>query len=69
MHSDQWHVVERFEVIDDGRTLTRSYTFEDPLYMQGSYTLQDTASLTTEPYVPYGCENLSGDNNVRRVGN
>lgn len=69
MHSDQWHVVERFEVIDDGRTLTRTYTFEDPLYMQGSYTLQDTASLTNDPYVPYGCENLSGDNNVRRVRN
>ena len=67
MHSDQWHVVERFEVGEDGRSLTRTYTFDDPLYMQGSYSGQDSASLTTEPYVPYGCENLGGENNIRRV--
>ena len=67
MHSDQWHVTERFEVSEDGRTLTRTYTFDDPLYMQGSYTQQDSASLTTEPYVPYGCEDLGGENNVRPV--
>jgi hypothetical protein len=65
MHSEQWHVTERFSVSDDGRTLTRTYTFDDPRYMLGSYTQQDTASLTTEPYVPYGCEDLGGENNVR----
>ena len=67
MHSDQWHVIERFEVSEDGRALTRTYTFDDPLYMHGSYTQQDSASLTTEPYVPYGCEDLGGENNVRPV--
>ena len=67
MHSDEWHVVERFEVGEDGRSLTRTYTFDDPQYMQGSYTGRDSASLTTEPYVPYGCENLGGENNIRRV--
>lgn len=65
MHSDQWHVTERFSVSEDGRTLTRAYAFDDPLYMHGSYSHQDTASLTTEPYVPYGCEDLGGTNNVR----
>ena len=69
MHSDQWHVMERFVVSEDGRMLTRTYTFDDPLYMHGSYTLQDSASLTTEPYVPYGCEDLGGENNVRPVAN
>ena len=68
MHSDQWHVVEHFQVSADGRTLTRSYTFEDPLYIQGSVSGQDTHSLTTEPYVPYACEDLSGRNNVRSEG-
>ena len=68
MHSDRWHVVERFRVSDDGRTLTRAYTFEDPLYMEGSYTGQDTHSLTSEPYVPYGCEELGGMNNQRPEG-
>ena len=68
MHSEQFHVVERFRASDDGRMLTRSYTFDDPLYMQGSYTGQDTHSLTSEPYVPYGCEDLGGTNNQRPEG-
>ena len=68
MHSDRWHVVERFRVSPDGRTLTRSYTFEDPLYMQGTYSGEDTHSLTTEPYVPYACEDLGGRNNQRPEG-
>ena len=68
MHSDQWHVVERFQVSADGRTLTRSYTFDDPLYIQGSVSGQDTHSLTSEPYVPYACEDLSGRNNLRPEG-
>ena len=67
MHSDQWHVVESLEVSADGRSLTRTYTFEDPLFMQGAYTGRDLHSLTTEPYVPYGCEELSGENNERPV--
>ena len=68
MHSDRWHVVERFRVSPDGRTLTRDYIFDDPLYMQGSYTGRNTHSLTTEPYVPYGCEDLGGLNNLRPEG-
>ena len=67
MHSDRWHVVERFEVAAGGRTLTRTYTFDDPLFMQATYTGQDSASLTTEQYAPYDCEELSGKNNQRPV--
>ena len=65
MHSDQWHVVERFRVSPDGRTLSRTYTFDDPLYMHGTYSGEDTHSLTAEPYVPYACEDLGGRNNLR----
>ncbi len=65
MHSSEWHVVERFSISDDGLTLTRDYTFSDPLYMEGEYSGSDTASLTDEPLVPYGCEELSGENNLR----
>jgi len=65
MYSDQWHVIERFSVSEDGRTLTRAYTFDDPFYVVGSNSGVDTASLTTEPYVPYDCDELSGDNNIR----
>jgi hypothetical protein len=60
-------VVERFEVAADRRTLTRTYTFNDPLFMQGTYAGQDSASLTTEQYAPYDCEELSGKNNQRPV--
>jgi len=67
MHSAQWHVVERFEVAADGRTLMRTYTFDDSLFMQGTYTGQDWASLTTEQYSPYDCEDLTGKNNQRPV--
>jgi hypothetical protein len=65
MHSDQLHVVERFEVGAGGRNLTRTYVFDDPLFMQGTYTGEDTQSLTTEAYLPYDCEELSGQNNLR----
>ncbi len=68
MHSAEWHVVERFSVSDDGLALTRDYTFTDPLYMEGSYSGTDTVSLTDEPLVPYECEELSGDNNLRPDG-
>ena len=68
MHSDQLHVVERFEVDEGGRTLTRNYFFEDPLFMQGAYTGVDTQSLSTEAYRPYDCEELSGQNNRRIKG-
>lgn len=67
MHSDQWHVEERFEISTDGRRLMRSYTFNDPLFMQGTFTGQDVASLTNEQYTPYDCEELSGKNNQRTV--
>ena len=65
MHSSEWHVVERFSVSDDGLTLTRDYIFSDPLFMEGSYSGSDAVSLTNEAYVPYECEELSGENNVR----
>ena len=67
MHSERWHVMERFKVGEDGRSLTRTYTFDDPFFMQGSYTGTDFASLTTGSYVPYDCEELSGQNNQRPV--
>jgi len=68
MYSDQWHVVERFEIGADGRSLIRSYAFEDPAFMTGVYAGEDHHTLTSEPYEPYGCEELSGTNNARPAG-
>jgi hypothetical protein len=67
MFSDQAHVVERFTLDAQNHTLTREYRFEDPLYLKQPYTGRDVMSASTEPYVPYDCVELSGDNNRRPV--
>ena len=65
MHSDQMHVIERFSVDPDRKTLTRAYQAEDPLYLKSPYTGTDVMLLSNEPFVPYNCVELSGRNNVR----
>jgi len=65
MHSDQLHVVERFDVDPAAKTLTRSYVAEDPLYLKGPFTGKDYMQLSDEPYVLYNCVELSGKNNIR----
>jgi hypothetical protein len=65
MFSDQAHVVERFSLDAGARTLTRAYTFEDPLYLKQPYTGWDVMGASREPYTPYECVELSGDNNRR----
>jgi len=59
------HIVERFTVDPNAKTLTREYTAEDPLYLKGPYTGRDFMELSSEPYVPYNCVELSGKNNIR----
>jgi hypothetical protein len=65
MSSNQMHIVERFTVDPNAKTLTREYTAEDPLYLKGPYTGRDFMELSSEPYVPYNCVELSGKNNIR----
>jgi Family of unknown function (DUF6152) len=56
MYSNQMHVVERFTYDPDKRTLTRSWTAEDPLYFTGQYTGQDVLSIADIPYQRYNCD-------------
>ncbi len=65
MHSDRMHVIERFSVDPDRKTLTRAYRAEDPLYLKATYTGTDVMLLSNEPFVPYNCVELSGKNNLR----
>jgi hypothetical protein len=65
MHSDQMHIVERFAFDPGAKTLTREYRADDPLYLKGPYTGRDIMAISDEPYVPYHCVELSGDNNLR----
>jgi len=56
MYSDQMHVVERFTYDHDARSLTRTWTAEDPLYFTGQYTGQDVVSIADIPYERYNCD-------------
>jgi hypothetical protein len=58
-HSDRLHVVERFTLDPDGRTLRRTWTADDPLYFEGEYTGSDAVSVSDVPYQPTPCEDLS----------
>ncbi len=65
MHSAGMQVTERFEVVNDGQTLTRDYTVHDPEFLQTDWVGESVMQLTSEPYEPYACEDLSGVNNRR----
>jgi len=68
MHSDQYHVVERFWYDEATQTLVREYTADDPLYFDGPFSGRDVADISAVPYQPYDCLELSGGNNVRPGG-
>jgi hypothetical protein len=65
MHSDQLHVVERFEIRSGSRSLVRHYSAEDPLFLQAPLFGENISRPSLEPYVPYDCVELSGENNRR----
>jgi hypothetical protein len=48
-----------------GKQLIRSYTVEDPLYLKQPHGGQDVMVASKQPYSPYECLELSGDNNKR----
>ncbi len=60
-NSPELHIVERFTVSEDGTTLTREYVADDPLYMVGTYSGEDTVNLTDASFEPYNCDDLTGD--------
>lgn len=65
MHSDQYHVVERFWFDESSQTLVREYTADDPLYFEGPFRGRDIADISAVPYQPYDCVELAGSNNIR----
>jgi hypothetical protein len=58
-HSDRLHVIERFTLDADGRTLRRSWVADDPLYFEGQYTGADVVYISEVPYQVTPCEDLS----------
>ncbi len=59
MHSDQFHVVEEFEFDPDELSLVRNYTGNDPLYMIDSFSSRDAVFLSSTPFDPYNCDDLT----------
>ncbi|WP_052362612.1 DUF6152 family protein [Falsirhodobacter sp. alg1] len=60
-NSTEMVVTERFTLNDDGTVLHREYTMVDPLYLQGEITGSDDVTLTTDPYEPYDCDDLTNE--------
>ncbi|MEM9208607.1 MAG: hypothetical protein AAGA61_05140, partial [Pseudomonadota bacterium] len=58
-HSTELHVVERFSLSEDGRTLMRSWTGNDPLYLTAPFEGQDRIGLSAAAFDPYNCEDLT----------
>lgn len=59
MHSDRFHLVERFTMSADGRQLTRSWVGEDPLYLTEPFRGQDVVEISQTPFEPYNCKDLT----------
>jgi hypothetical protein len=58
-HSAQLHVVERFSLDAETNTLKREVTADDPLYFTGTYTRTDNMLVSTVPYAPEACADLT----------
>jgi len=64
-HSDKMHLVEKFWIDTDENVLIRDYTMEDQSFLAQIVNGQDVMALSAAPYEPYGCVELSGENNIR----
>jgi len=58
-HSDKLHVVERFSLDPKTMALTRAYEADDPVYLKGKYSGQDTVYPADATYSPERCEDLT----------
>lgn len=58
-NSEQMHTVETFNLSSDDEWLVMTYTVNDPLYLTQPYTGQITQGRSTEPSVPYDCDDLT----------
>ncbi len=60
-HSDELHTVEQFSYDPENMTLHRSYVAEDPLYLTGQFTGEDTVGIADSPFDPYNCDDLTNE--------
>ncbi len=55
-HSEQLHVVERFQLDPATNKLTRTYYAEDPVFLKGRYTGTDVIQVADQPYTSDNCK-------------
>jgi hypothetical protein len=59
LNSDQLHVVERFSLGPDAKTLIRDFVATDLVYYTDEYRGSDTILVADVPYAPEPCEELT----------
>ena len=59
LNSGSLHVVERFSMDPEAKSLTRTYVAEDPVYFTGEYRGEDTIYVADIPYHPDTCKELT----------
>lgn len=64
-HSGRLHVVEQFSLDPENGQLNRSYTAEDPLFWNEPETGSNTMQISSVPYHPEACEDLTVDEDTR----
>jgi hypothetical protein len=58
-HSGELHVVERFSLDPEAMTLEREFTADDPEYFTEEYTGGETLIVSSVPYAPEPCADLT----------
>ncbi len=58
-HSNQLHVIEKFSLNEDGNSLVRTYSGEDPLFLTATFEGRDEIDSSEAEFDPYNCEDLT----------
>lgn len=58
-HSDQLHVVEKFSLGSDGKSLVRTWVGDDALYLKATFEGRDEIFASAAKFQPYDCNDLT----------
>jgi hypothetical protein len=58
-HSTELHIVERFALSEDRKSLNRDYVGNDSVYLTAPFEGRDSINLSAAAFDPYDCEDLT----------
>jgi len=58
-HSDKLHVVEKFSLGTDAKSLVRTWVGDDSLYLKAPFEGRDEIFASGAKYIPYACNDLT----------